>query len=255
MKIIKKVKKGFTLIELLVVIAIMASLGAVGYVAILNMSNAGDKQAAKENIKQIGTVLGQFKQQRGSYPCDATAKMVEKRAAKYGELTGDTANPYFRQLFAKKGAVKEATFYAKIGEGMIEGNEAIDNGECLTPGENAFAYVMRKPADAEPAKGKKKDAEAPTKSPITSGPLLFCCVGKFTEPVPGDQLTFDMEAFREYAIAYNVDGATIDLDDDFLIPDEGNDSVGRLDEEQITKIFPEGSNNGANYIILPPARN
>lgn len=260
MKIIKKVKKGFTLIELLVVIAIMGSLGAVGYVAILAFSNAGDKQAAKENIKQIGTALTEFKKSYSYFPCDDTAESVAGKAESFGELTGDTSNPYFRQLFAKKDAVKEATFFAKI-PGMREGDEKIANGECLKPGENAYAYVMQKAQEVEaPAKGKKNKAAAatPKRKSVTGGVLLFCCIdSNLTAPVTGDQLTFDMEAFKDYAIAYTVDGSTQDLDDESLTADEANESIGRLTEKSVSKLFGEtrsGDSKAHQFEILPPAR-
>ena len=126
MKIHKKIRKGFTLVELLVVIAIMASLGAVGYVGVLAFMNAGDKQAAGTNMKQVGTALTNFKRSNGSFPCDQTVSRTEKSAGSYGDLQGDTANDYFRQLFAKRDAIAESNFYAAL-PGMIEGDNKVAN--------------------------------------------------------------------------------------------------------------------------------
>lgn len=264
MKIRTKIRKGFTLIELLVVIAIMASLGAVGYVAILAFSNAGDKQAAKSNIGQVGTVLNQFRQSRGNYPCDATAtqKAVVK-AESYGSLTGDTANDYFRQLFCKSGAIEESNFFAKIPN-MREGDNKIANGACLEAGENAFAYVMR-PAAAEEttAKGGKKNKKAaeaavPQKMAISSrgsSPLLFCCV-KNNAPVAANELTFDMEAFSDYAIMYTTDNKTVDLDDEKLTADDADPSTGRfVDYDPFPENRATGESSSTGLIVLPPAGN
>lgn len=258
MKITKKVKKGFTLIELLVVIAIMGALGAVGYVAILSFSNSGDKQAAKQNIGQVGKAMKAFSGTYNSFPCDSTAGRVENKVGNNGELTGETSNPYFRQLFAKKNTVKEATFYAAL-PGIAEGDEKIENGECLKPGENAFAYVMMKATTDDTTtskpgqKKKQQNAAVPQRQAITSGPLLFCCVDRNLKgPVSAEQLTFDMEGFKGYGIVYNTDDSTTDLDEESLIADEANDTIGRIDPNFEAKVF--GENKQSLYEILPPAR-
>ncbi len=263
MKITKKVKKGFTLIELLVVIAIMGALGAVGYVAILSFSNSGAKQAAKQNIGQLVTAAKAFQSTYNTFPCDSTADRLEGRIGSNGELKGDTANPYFRQLFAKKDTVKESTFFAEL-PGILEGDEKVANGECLRPGENAFAYVTQKVAATDTAKTKPgnrrkaKDAAAPQRQAITSGPLFFCCVDRnLTGPVTGDQLTFDMEAFKGYAIVANTDNSTVDLDDESLVADPANEAIGRISPDFEVKVFGEnsqGESKASLYEILPPAR-
>jgi hypothetical protein len=180
-----------------------------------------------------------------------------------GELKGETSNPYFRQLFAKKGIVNEATFYAAL-PGIIEGDEKIANGECLTTGENAFAYVMMKATTADTTtskpgkKTKQTNAAVPQRQAITSGPLFFCCVdSNLNGPVSGDQLTFDMEGFKGYAIVANTDGSTLDLDDEYLEVDAANEAIGRLHADFVTKIFGEnkqGESKADRYEILPPAR-
>ena len=261
MKIHKKIRKGFTLVELLVVIAIMASLGAVGYVGVLAFMNAGDKQAAGTNMKQVGTALTNFKRSNGSFPCDQTVSRTEKSAGSYGDLQGDTANDYFRQLFAKRDAISEANFYAAL-PGIIEGDNKIANGECLKPGENAFAYVMRKPdevADAKPAKktNKKKAAEVEVaqKRAISDGPILFCCIKHNNEPISAEELTFDMVPFKGYAVMYTVDGQLLPLEDgEKLTTDEADDTIGRYVDDS---LFPENKKTGestANQrLVLPPA--
>lgn len=258
MKIRTKIRKGFTLIELLVVIAIMASLGAVGYVAILAFSNAGDKQAAGTNMKQVGTALTNFKKDCGSFPSDDTVGRAERTAGGYGNLQGDTSNDYLRQLFRKKDAIAESNFYAKL-PGMIEGDNKIANGACLEPGENAFAYVMRKPdeaAEAKPGKKSKKKADVAvaTKKAVSKGPVLFCCIKNPGEPISADELTFDMEPFSNYAIMYTADGQLIALEDEKLAVDENDDTLGRFTEGY--DPFPEtgrGESTANRLLVLPPA--
>ena len=80
MKITRKItgfKAGFTLIELMVVVAILAALGSIAYPAIMDRMNDGDRQVASSNLKQIHTMLQQFQQDRGSFPCDATAEVLQ----------------------------------------------------------------------------------------------------------------------------------------------------------------------------------
>lgn len=262
MKIRTKIKKGFTLVELLVVIAIMASLGAVGYVGVLAFMNAGDKQAAGANIKQVGTALTNFQRDFGSFPDDqsANSKKMERWSNDCGsELSGDTSNAYLRQLFRKKGAVSEANFYAKL-PGMVEGDDKIKGGACLEPGECAFAYVIRKPdetAEAKPSKRKGAKAAEPAggvkKSVPSRGtcPILFCCIKSDNQPISGETLTFDMEPFSEYAIMYTTDGKLVALEDEKIEVDEGDTTTGRLHPDY--NPFPEG-NDPSKFFILPPAR-
>ena len=259
MKIIKKVKKGFTLIELLVVIAIMGSLGAVGYVAILAFSNAGDKQAAKENIKQIGTALTEFKKSYSYFPCDDTAESVAGKAESFGELTGDTSNPYFRQLFYKEqGGVNEELFYAALPN-FVEG-ENTGVGETLKAGECAFSYVMRKPAAtaATPTKkgGKNKKSAAPAEEssfrPVSNGPIAFC--GATVNPDPTDMVdvTFDIDSFNGYAFAVRTDGKIVTMEEDVLEADASDSSIGRF----IPGTEPFAKKNGVsemdNCVLLSP---
>ena len=259
MKIIKKTKKGFTLVELLVGVAIMGSMGTIGSFFVTNFRLSGDKQAAKHYIAQVGMVAHAFRDTYSSFPCDSTAGLVENRVGNHGELTGETSNPYFRQLFAKKGIVKEAMFYAAL-PGIVEGDENIENGECLKPGENAFAYVMKKKQDSTMySKGKKsKKMYTPQRQAVTSGPLLFCCVDRnLTGPVTGEQLTFDLKGFKGYAIVYNEDGTTVELEKDAFLINDRTQAIGKLTPDTEAKIFGKNSQDeskASDYEILPPAR-
>ena len=236
MKIHKKIRKGFTLVELLVVIAIMASLGAVGYVGVLAFMNAGDKQAAGANMKQVGTALTNFKRSNGSFPCDQTVSRTEKSAGSYGDLQGDTANDYFRQLFAKRDAISEANFYAAL-PGIIEGDNKIANGECLKPGENAFAYVMRKPGDRDESF-----------RPVNKGPLAMCGTIPSDTPTALPNVGFDLEVFGGKACAVTTDGRVIILEEDVhlqevdgkghFLPGEEN-HIFRTDIQDYVNLSPE----------------
>ncbi len=255
MKILKKQKKGFTLVELLVGVAIMGSLGSF---LVANFRLSGDKQAAKHNIAQVGMVAHAFRAAYNTYPCDSSADKVESKVGHLGELKGETSNPYFRQLFAQKHTVNEAMFYAAL-PGIIEGDERLANGECLTTGENAFAYVMKKKQDStmySKAKNGKK-MSTPQRQAVTKGPLLFCCVDRnLTGPVTGEQLTFDLAGFKGYAIVYNTDGATVELEKGAFLINDHTSGIGKLTPDTEAKIFgknSQGESKASDYEILPPA--
>jgi len=262
---LKHIKKGFTLVELLVVIAIMGALGAVGYGAILAFMNSGDKQAAETNMSNTGKALTQFSKDNKAFPCDTTADKLQDKAGAFGELQGDTANCYLRQLFAKKDVVEEKNFFAKIGEAYSEGDGNIANGACLEPGENAFAYVMLKADEsatpkskAKPAKNKKAAAVEITKRPVreASAPLMFCCIKHDgATPIPGEELLLDMDPFNEFALVLKANGSVEKLEGDKITVDPNDESVGTFAEGKtpFPKSRSTGESKAADYIILPPA--
>ncbi len=241
-------KKGFTLIELMVVIAILASLAAVGYGPIMEHMNDGDRQQASSNLGQVQKLLLTFSQENGSYPCDATADALleDERNAEYnfGELKGDRANAYFRQLFYK-GNPTEATFFAKHN-GTKEPDGKFANGQALTKGENAFAYVLRKEStNPEDAPGKRSVTG-------TSTPLAFSCVPSSRTPYTGDKLKFNRELFYAHAFMVKTDGAVTDLKD--KLQEDGEDDTKSVYADNFTP-FPEtkkGRDTSPDYIIVTP---
>ena len=245
---LNKQKKGFTLIELMVVIAILASLAAVGYGPIMEHMNDGDRQQASSNLSQVQKLLLTFSQENGSYPCDATADALleDERNAEYnfGELKGDRANPYFRQLFYK-GNPTESTFYAKH-DGMKEPDGKVANGQALTKGENAFAYVLRKEStNPEDAPGKRSVTG-------TSTPLAFSCVPSSRSPYTGDKLKFNREIFYAHAFMVRIDGSTVDLKD--KLTEDAEDESRSVFTDNYSP-FPEsrrGNATAPNYVIVTP---
>lgn len=241
-------KKGFTLIELMVVIAILASLAAVGYGPIMEHMNDGDRQQASSNLGQVQKLLLAFSQENGSYPCDATADALleDERNAEYnfGELKGDRANAYFRQLFYK-GNPTESTFYAKH-DGTKEPDGKFANGQALTKGENAFAYVLRKEStNPDDAPGKRSVTG-------TSTPLAFSCVPSARAPYTGDKLKFNRELFFAHAFMVKTDGSVTDLKD--KLQEDGEDDTKSVYVKDYTP-FPEtkkGRDTSPDYIIVTP---
>ncbi len=245
----KKIRKGFTLIELMVVIAILAALASIGYGPIIDHMNDGDRQKAMSNLKSLYTLLSAFKTDNGSYPCDATAERLqeEKPDLNFGTLTGDNSNAYFRQVYYSASNVSEKPFFAKVSCNGLnvaqEGDEKLANGQALSRGENAMAYVMR-----------KNSADPAVKDGITKGnaPLAICGIYPSATPYSGEQVAFDGTSFRGHAFVLTNDGAVKDLEKD-LEEDENSEDKYILPAGK--NLFPEtkkGRATAGNYYVLSP---
>jgi type IV pilus assembly protein PilE len=244
-----KKKKGFTLIELMVVIAILAALASIGYGPIIDHMNDGDRQKAMSNLKSLYTVLQGFKTDNGSYPCDSTAERLQedKPDLNFGALTGDSSNAYFRQVYYTPSNVSEKPFFAKVscnGLNVIqEGDEKLANGQALTRGENAMAYVMR-----------KNSADPAMKDGVTKGnaPIAICGIYPSATPYSGTQVAFDASSFRGHAFVLSNDGSVKDLEKD-LEEDENGEDKNILPAGK--SLFPEtkkGRSTAENYYVLSP---
>lgn len=245
----KNRKGGFTLIELMVVIAILAALASVGYTTILQHMKDGDRQKALSNLQSVSKILIQFNQDNGSYPCDATAAQLSENNAEYnfGELTGDTSNPYYRQVFFSKSNTDEKPFYALSTVGSVpakEGDNKLANGQALTRGENAMGYVMSSQQDED---GGKKAI-----SGKGSVPIAICGVYPSKTPYAGGSVDFDLSSLGGHVFLLSTDGAVKDLEDE-LTEDDDDEAKGHLKPE--ISIFPEtkkGKATADRYIILSP---
>lgn len=200
-----------------------------------NDSARQETSAIINKMKLLHMALTNFRRDYAAFPCDKTANRLQDRAGIFGELQGNTANCYFRQLFARKNAVEEKDFYVNIGNEYREGDDKIANGACLEPGENMFAYVMRKPNTI----GQQGTPAAMQPIINRDAPLLIYGIKHDgTTPIGGDNLEFEEDAIILYA--------------------NGNiRTLHQGQDEQGTPIFPAKRNTGessaADYVILPPA--
>lgn len=232
----------------MVVIAILASLAAIGYGPIIEHMNDGERQKANSNLKSVFTLLHQFKQDNGCFPCDATAERLQEDNSDldFGELKGSNSNAYFRQLFFKNGVDSEKPFYAKVNAGNLtmtqEGDERISNGQALRPGENAMSYVLRRDPQDPAIK------IAVTK---TNAPLAMCSLYPSKTPYAGDKLSIDIASFGKHFFVLSCDGSVTDREKDIV--DTESEDIGSIKSGVV--IFPEtkrGRSTAQDYLVLTP---
>ena len=138
-------RRGFTLIELMVVIAILMSLMGISAFVILQHKDDGEITKSVNNIKSLGQELENFKTDRKSYPCDRTADklMEDNEGVDFGDLTGDSANCYLRQVLLNNSGVDEKIFYAFNVDGRFTESATNEkaNGTHVTTINNFFIIL------------------------------------------------------------------------------------------------------------------
>lgn len=249
-RISPQLKRGFTLIELMVVIAILAALASIGYPTVLEQMNAGARQTATSNLKELGNMLFKFKDDHGQYPCDATADELMEDADKadfnFGELKGNHSNAYFRQFFYSASNNTEKPFFVELssgGKSTKEGDEKLANGRALEARENAFSYVMRKDTEDEAVKLGVTS---------TTAPLAMTSLYPSESPYLGDKFDVDYNSFRGHFFVLRVDGGVKDYEDD-VSEDPENEQKGQFSASK--SLFPQtkrGRDTAEGYIILTP---
>lgn len=231
-----------------VIVGVYGTLAIIGSHAYTEHMTSADRQIAQANLQSVHQMLSQFKTEYGSYPCDATAEQLQelKPDVRFGELTGDYSNCYFRQLFYSSSIDTERPFYAKLsvaGKATKEADERFANGAALSCGENGMAYVLHKSTDLSGGK------EAVNKN---NAPLAFCSVYPANSPYSGGNIAFDMTSFTGHALVLYADGTVKDLKD-AMEQDPTNEEKGTI--KAGTEVFPytrKGRDTADDYLVLPP---
>jgi hypothetical protein len=153
---------------------------------------------AHSNLRQIGLALFEFDIEYGQFPSPKTRPLVEKDFGTAIDLSGNSSNALFRQLFAVEFTQSEQMFYARI-PGIHKSDGYITPGSILQPGECGFSYITNL--------SSKDD----TLSPIVLTPLI-----------PGTT-KFDPKPFDGKAVILHIDNSvrTYDIHKDGHVYDKG----------------------------------
>ncbi|MCF7734603.1 MAG: hypothetical protein K9N23_23170 [Akkermansiaceae bacterium] len=85
---------------ILLVVFIIAALAGLATPQIIKMRKKGDQVNAMSKGRVIAMLMHDFPMEYGSFPDRETAKQVSALTDTSLDLTGDTANDYFRQFIA-----------------------------------------------------------------------------------------------------------------------------------------------------------
>ncbi len=160
-----------------------------------------DRARTLSNTKQIGLALFEFEGDYGSYPDAETAKDVTDAFPDHGyNLSGNSSNALFLQLFSSGIVRSEEIFYSKIKDSQ-KPDGVITPGEALQKGEVGFSYIYGLTSKDDPL------------TPLILTPLI-----------PGTT-KFDPKPFNGKAIIYfiNNNAHIYEIDEDGHVYIEGID--------------------------------
>lgn len=141
MKTNHKARRGFTLVELLVVIVIIAALAGLTAPMVIRQRKKADQTEAVSNARQVGLAMFEFENEYAGYPDATTATAVTAATGSTLNISGTTANDYFRQLIAGNFTQNEKMFFAKIAN-VKKPDEDIVGAKALAEGEVGFGYLL-----------------------------------------------------------------------------------------------------------------
>ncbi len=169
----------------LLLIGIILILYSFAPMQLTSKKELADRMEAKSNATQIALALFEFNEEFGSYPSPSSAADVTAAFPSHGyDLSGNSSNALFRQLFAAEIIDTEMPFYAKIMN-AIRPDGIIISKEALKKGEVGFAYISGQTTKGNPAR-----------------PLLLC-------PLIRGTTKFDPKPFAGKAIVLRIDN-TVD---------------------------------------------
>jgi type II secretory pathway pseudopilin PulG len=138
----KAKKPTFNWPMLVVVILVIGAFAVIIRPVILRAHRDVDLTKAIGNTKQLGLALLEFETEYGTYPDENTAAVVLKNTKTTLNLTGHSANSYFRQLLATEMAQTEIMFYCKTAFSKRPDNRFDTPQTALAPGEVGFGYLL-----------------------------------------------------------------------------------------------------------------
>ncbi len=130
------------------IVLVAISLTGLTAPMVLRQRKKADQTEATSNARQIGLALFEFEAEYGSYPNPSTAPLVAEVDGT-PEITGNSSNDRFRQLFRAAITASEQMFYANA-DGVHKPDGDISGDEALSPGECGFGYIENVSAKDSP---------------------------------------------------------------------------------------------------------
>jgi type II secretory pathway pseudopilin PulG len=131
---------------------IISSLAGLTSPMVIRSQKKAPQTEATNNLRQIGLALYEFETEYGQYPSSATIPLVKAKHPTHTiNLSGNSSNALFRQLFAADFTQSERMFYAKI-KNTRKPDGDIRPGQALKKGEVAFAYISVLSTKGNPAR-------------------------------------------------------------------------------------------------------
>ncbi len=106
---------------------------------VVRQRKKADQTEAFSNARSFGLALYEFEAEYGSFPNSATAATVAEQSGT-PEITGDSSNARFRQLFQAGITQSEHMFYANA-DGIEKPDGDVSGDQALSPGECGFGYI------------------------------------------------------------------------------------------------------------------
>jgi hypothetical protein len=127
---------------LIICLIILAAIILLARPVILRARKDADLTEALGKTKQLGLALLEFETEYGTYPDEKTASVVLETTKTTLNLTGHSANSYFRQLIATEMAQTEIMFYCETAFSKKPDNRFDTPQTALAPGEVGFGYLL-----------------------------------------------------------------------------------------------------------------
>lgn len=190
--------------SLLIIIVVGLIVSVILYID--SRSRNAHREETFRCMRSLSLALFGFEDEYGSYPNQNTAVIITKNDPSHGyDLSGNSSNAHFRQLFAAGITEAEMLFYAKI-KNAIKPDGNLSHGEALKKGECGLAYISGLSSTDKP------------NTPIVLTPIIPGTNKFDPRPFNGKALVLSID----YAVStYEIqkDGTIHDKDGNLLSPD------------------------------------
>lgn len=179
-----------------VMLVLIALVAALVWPVVKDQKRKADQTRAISNLRQLGFAMYEFETAYGRFPDSVSAPMVKAKSKLRLDLSGHSANAYFRQLIAAELAQSESFFFAPTRFSHKPDNRFDGNGNALSPGEVGFGYLMNG--------GTAFNTKGNPARPLACAPLAF----------DGETVSdrkFDAKLYRGKGVILRIDNSVSSL--------------------------------------------